>query len=38
MTESEIVKIEERVLLEYDKIIRAQEEVNMQEVQQPPTT
>lgn len=27
-------KIEERVLLEYDKIIRAQEEVNMQEVQE----
>jgi len=27
-------KIEERVLLEYDRIIRAQEEVNMQEVQE----
>lgn len=27
-------KIEERVLLEFDKIIRAQEEVNMQEVQE----
>ena len=27
-------KIEERVLLEYDKIIRAHEEVNMQEVQE----
>lgn len=27
-------KIEERVLLEYDKIIRAQEEVNMQEMQE----
>lgn len=27
-------KIEERVLLEYDRIIRAQEEVNMQEMQE----